>query len=302
MAYTESVSTVAPEPKNRRYWFPAVVIVFAAIVIVGVNLGPFADIDRDVRVTLPAVTILAGLLALALWFFVLAGLTLKVRAVGAILMTATILTLIGSIRRVEFSGDMEPTLDFRSAPDRVAVLEAHRAEHRASGDMLEAAQANNAASLADIVIGPHDILEFRGPRRDGIIDGVRLARDWSRQPPKLVWRQPVGGGYASFVVAGPLAVTIEQRRQREAIVAYDLDDGSERWIHDYPALFSESLGGDGPRHPHHPSRSGLLARCDRRAGLSRTGQRPARLADQHFLGQRLGQPPVGDGWLSAAAG
>jgi outer membrane protein assembly factor BamB len=63
----------------------------------------------------------------------------------------------------------------------------------------------------------------------------------------MVWRQPVGGGYASFVVVGPLVITIEQRRENEAIVAYDFDTGRERWIHQYPALFSEKLGGDGPR-------------------------------------------------------
>src|SRR5581483_5011815 len=56
-----------------------------------------------------------------------------------------------------------------------------------------------------------------------------------------------GGGYAAFVVAGALAITIEQRRDREAVVAYDFDTGRERWKFEYPALFSESLGGDGPR-------------------------------------------------------
>jgi outer membrane protein assembly factor BamB len=53
--------------------------------------------------------------------------------------------------------------------------------------------------------------------------------------------------YAAFVVAGPLAVTIEQRRDQEAVVAYDFDSGKERWKYQYPALFSETLGGDGPR-------------------------------------------------------
>src|SRR5262249_23001438 len=46
---------------------------------------------------------------------------------------------------------------------------------------------------------------------------------------------------------GNVAVTVEQRRDREAVVAYDTTTGGERWVHDYPAHFSERLGGDGPR-------------------------------------------------------
>ena len=49
------------------------------------------------------------------------------------------------------------------------------------------------------------------------------------------------------MVAGLLAITIEQRRDQEAVVAYDFDTGKERWRFQYPALFSETLGGDGPR-------------------------------------------------------
>jgi outer membrane protein assembly factor BamB len=90
-------------------------------------------------------------------------------------------------------------------------------------------------------------LQYWGNQRDGVVPGEKLARDWSQDPPRLVWRQPVGGGYASFVVVGPTVVTIEQRRDKEAVVAYDADTGRERWMYDYPALFSETLGGDGPR-------------------------------------------------------
>ncbi|HMO34499.1 MAG TPA: PQQ-binding-like beta-propeller repeat protein, partial [Gemmatales bacterium] len=54
-------------------------------------------------------------------------------------------------------------------------------------------------------------------------------------------------GYASFVLAGGLAVTIEQRGEEEMIVALDLKTGSERWTRGYPGHFKENLGGNGPR-------------------------------------------------------
>jgi outer membrane protein assembly factor BamB len=64
--------------------------------------------------------------------------------------------------------------------------------------------------------------------------------------PRL-WKQPVGEGYASFVVADGRAFTIEQRRKQEVVAAYDVQTGRELWTNGWPAKFQESMGGDGPR-------------------------------------------------------
>ena len=60
-----------------------------------------------------------------------------------------------------------------------------------------------------------------------------------------LWKQPVGGGFASFVIAGGRAFTIEQRGVREVAAAYDLATGRELWTSGWNALFQEN--GDGPR-------------------------------------------------------
>ena len=88
---------------------------------------------------------------------------------------------------------------------------------------------------------------FRGPGRDGRSDEKRIQTKWPSAGPPLLWRQPVGGGYASFIVAGGRAYTIEQRRQQEVVAAYDLETGRELWTHGWKAEFIESMGGDGPR-------------------------------------------------------
>ena len=64
--------------------------------------------------------------------------------------------------------------------------------------------------------------------------------------PRL-WRQPIGLGYASFVVANRRAFTIEQRRNREVVAAYDAATGRELWTNSWEGEFTETMGGDGPR-------------------------------------------------------
>jgi outer membrane protein assembly factor BamB len=88
---------------------------------------------------------------------------------------------------------------------------------------------------------------FRGPLRDGEYRERAILTDWPNGGLKPLWRQPVGGGYASFVVARDRAFTIEQRGQQEVVAAYDVRTGRELWTNTWPAEFREALGGDGPR-------------------------------------------------------
>jgi outer membrane protein assembly factor BamB len=89
--------------------------------------------------------------------------------------------------------------------------------------------------------------DFRGPFRDGRYTEANINTDWPSQGLPLLWRQPVGGGYASFVVARGVAFTIEQRRNQEVVAAYGVQTGREIWTHGWEAEFRESMGGDGPR-------------------------------------------------------
>lgn len=88
---------------------------------------------------------------------------------------------------------------------------------------------------------------YRGPARDGHYDEAPIRTDWPAEGLRLLWKQPIGGGYASFVVAEGTAFTIEQRRQQELVAAYDVETGREIWTHGWDAEFRESMGGDGPR-------------------------------------------------------
>jgi outer membrane protein assembly factor BamB len=144
-------------------------------------------------------------------------------------------------------------------------LERQRAEQRALADNSSAtptaadpqavnpaaaavANANESTSSPSAARSARSYwTNYRGPARDGKYDETPIRTNWPADGLPLLWKQPVGGGYASFVVAEGVAFTIEQRRSQEIVAAYDVETGREVWTHASDAEFRESMGGDGPR-------------------------------------------------------
>lgn len=102
-------------------------------------------------------------------------------------------------------------------------------------------------ATADKPVAPNSWSDFRGPFRDGRYTATDIRTSWPREGLRPLWKQPVGGGYASFVAANGRAFTIEQRRNQEVVAAYDIQTGREIWTNGWNANFQESMGGDGPR-------------------------------------------------------
>jgi outer membrane protein assembly factor BamB len=99
----------------------------------------------------------------------------------------------------------------------------------------------------DPTVGPNDWTGFRGPRRDGVLRGVRIPADWKTSPPQLRWRHRVGPAWSSLIVVGDRLFTQEQRGDKEAVVCYDAATGKQRWVREGTARFFESVSGAGPR-------------------------------------------------------
>jgi len=88
---------------------------------------------------------------------------------------------------------------------------------------------------------------FRGADRSGHAHGPRISTDWAANPPRLLWRIPVGPSWSSFAVAGKLLFTQDQRGPMETVACYDADSGTEIWTQQTEARLEDPLGGPGPR-------------------------------------------------------
>ena len=181
-----------------------------------------------------ALLILGGIVAVAALTF--GGLVVAVGGKQAVRLTAAALGV-----QIEFAGSgMRPIFTSGDADSHFAELERNRTQHYSRHLPARAPTATDDEAGAYWT-------DFRGPARDGYYRQGRLNLDWPEEGLTPIWKQPIGEGYASFVVAHNRAFTIEQRRDQEVVVAYDAATGRELWTHSWDAHFDELMGGPGPR-------------------------------------------------------
>lgn len=88
--------------------------------------------------------------------------------------------------------------------------------------------------------------QWLGPTRDGV--SPEKVRPW-KEAPKVVWRQPVGEGHSSPVVAGGrlFLFTKVKDKDEEELTAFDAQTGKILWHSAYPKAAFSSPFGLGPR-------------------------------------------------------
>jgi outer membrane protein assembly factor BamB len=235
-----SVSEVAAPPKKRsflRIWLPLLILVAGSTTVAVMRFGPFPEWEAANRNVSVMFTVLITSALFLFWFVLFSGLRWVLRLAVVLVIAALAGGAVASVRNVAFTGDMLPIPEYRWQRPAQDVLRESR-EQSGGAEVLAPIELDTGQAW-------EGFREYRGLNRAGI------AYSWLAWPrskvPRLVWRQPVGGGYSGFAVAGNVAVTLEQRADEEVVVCYDSETGRERWRYAYPAHFSERLGGEGPR-------------------------------------------------------
>lgn len=100
--------------------------------------------------------------------------------------------------------------------------------------------------LATSFAAAGDWPQWLGPNRDGI--SAEIVQPWTASP-RVLWRQPVGEGNSSPVVAEGRVFIHEKTKDKdeETVRAFDAASGKERWKSAYPRNAFRSLFGNGPR-------------------------------------------------------
>lgn len=230
-----------PPPTRRRWLFPVALLLLSACAVALPDLWEWADLDPSPRSAMELSGKFVALgcwLIVAVWFFAFSGLSSRVK-----LATLSVLLLlaaggVAAVAEVDVDGNLRPIFHYRWEPRPQDALARH----------LEEAATPSGLPRIDLTVDlVSDFPRYRGLRGDGIVTPVDLLEfDWSKKAPEPLWRQPCGGGFSGFAVAGNVAVTLEQRGEDEVVVCYDRGTGRQRWAHSYPARFHD-FTGDGPR-------------------------------------------------------
>lgn len=212
---------------TTRWWPVLAVLAVVLVLLAFIWLVPRegAASMQESRVLPTAGLIFVAVFVVLAWAALFSGWPRRTRQliVGGFIVAVVAFFALFRYRGV--SGDLVPQFEMR---------------FRAAPTDLEPAESGSLP-------GASDYPQFLGVDRTAHVEGVRLARDWSVAPPKLVWRRPVGRGWSGFAVSGGAAVTHEQHSAEERVVRYELSTGRVEWASREVAHFSNPISGEGPQ-------------------------------------------------------
>jgi outer membrane protein assembly factor BamB len=222
-----------PSRRRMRWWIPALLLLAYGGVVV--YLRATDDYRRGIMIPVLGAFVLV---LVGIWYVFLTGLPWRRRlALGGLGLVLVVATAMVGPRLFRWEGSSNG-----KATPRLVWRSSESTSPAATNTPVAALPVQETA-----LPGLADFPRYLGPNGDGTVAGVALDPDWSAHPPKLLWRQAIGLGWAGFAVVGRRAVTMEQRGEDELVSCYDVGSGALLWMHTNHVRFSETLGGDGPR-------------------------------------------------------
>jgi outer membrane protein assembly factor BamB len=176
------------------------------------------------------------------WLLITPFLPWSVRRAGMLVAFTLAVGYFALLRFDGATGSLKGEISYRWTPTPEDIFKAEKAAGK-----LGVARGVDASKAKPLALQTGDWPGFRGADRDGHLTGVQIATDWSKNPPKEIWRHRVGPGWGSFTVIGNHLFTQEQWGEEEAVVCYDASTGEIIWDHKDKARFTEAVAGPGPR-------------------------------------------------------
>ena len=239
----ENVSNSNPSTSTRIGWRSGLAtLIFGIVVTVTVNrLTP----DNTYRMIRNFYCVGGTYFAMIAWWILFSGFTLKTR-----LVTLVLLGIVGfgglylSIRKIDFDGDMRPRVQFTWDPPSSSE-QAQKWLSENAPTTPQDASTTEASTILEITDA--DWPRYCGATGDRIIAEPQCSFDWKTNPPRELWRHPVGDAWSSFAVVGSRLFTQEQRGPMECVVCYEAETGKELWRREDAARYETAQGATGPR-------------------------------------------------------
>jgi outer membrane protein assembly factor BamB len=95
------------------------------------------------------------------------------------------------------------------------------------------------------VRGTSDWPGFLGPTGDGRSPETGIPSAWPKSGPRLVWKVPIGSGYAPPSIASGLLYAFDRRGDSNRLTCRDAATGDEKWHYEYPTEYVDQYGYDG---------------------------------------------------------
>ena len=98
---------------------------------------------------------------------------------------------------------------------------------------------------APAVWGTSDWPGFLGPTGDGRSPETGIPSAWPKSGPRLLWKVPIGSGYAPPSIANGLLYSFDRRGDSNRLTCRDAATGDEKWRYECPTEYVDQYGYDG---------------------------------------------------------